>query len=102
MAERKIKLIPMFCRVTEVIDGDTFKVSPNWIWGGNSGDTIRAAGYNSPEKGKPGYEHAKAKLKGLVEGGMVTIRGISFTYGRLLADVYVGTKNLADYFPEYK
>ena len=52
--------------VSEVIDGDTFKVVPNWVWGEEEGDTIRPAGYDTPEKGESGYEEAKEKLEGLI------------------------------------
>jgi endonuclease YncB( thermonuclease family) len=48
--------------VSEVIDGDTFKVQNGWKWNERRGDTVRSAGYDTPEKGKPGYEEAKQKL----------------------------------------
>jgi micrococcal nuclease len=90
-------------RVVTVIDGDTFTVSPKWFYNGQSGDTVRANGYNTPEKGKPGYDAAKQKLKNLIEGKQVDLRNkITFTYGRLLCDVYYNGKNLKDYFPEYQ
>lgn len=68
------------------------------------GDTIRPTGYNTPEKGKPGYEQAKQKLKDLILGKTVDIRSAKTVdqWGRLVADVYYNGKNLADYFPEYK
>ncbi len=89
--------------VTEIIDGDTFKVSPNWEWNGESGDTIRPNGYNTPEKGEPGFEQAKQKLRKLIDGKTVELKNaITFTYDRLLCDVYIGGKNLKDYFQEYQ
>ena len=30
--------------VSEVIDGDTFKVKEGWKWNQSSGDTVRASG----------------------------------------------------------
>lgn len=93
----------MAFEVTEIIDGDTFKVSPNWKWNEESGDTVRANGYNAPEEGQPGYEDAKEKLKRLILGKQVELKNsIKVTYGRLLCDVYVDGKNLADFFPEYQ
>lgn len=90
-------------KVKEVIDGDTFKVTPNWEWSGKTGDTIRPNGYNTPEKGEAGYEQAKTKLKNLIDGKEVEIKNaITFTYGRLLCDVYFNGKNLKDYFQEYQ
>lgn len=93
----------MAFRVKEVIDGDTFKVSPNWEWNDKSGDTVRPTGYNTPEIGEPGYEEAKKKLSDLILGNDVELRNpVSITYGRLLCDVYYLDTNLADYFPEYR
>ena len=93
----------MAFKVTSIIDGDTFKVSPKWTWNGQKGDTVRANGYNTPEQGQPGYQAAKEKLERLILGKYVELKNsIKITYGRLLCDVYIGGKNLADYFPEYQ
>lgn len=54
--------------VTEIIDGDTFKVTPNWKWNDESGDTIRPLGYDTPEKGESDYQKAKDKLVRLISG----------------------------------
>jgi len=90
--------------VSEVIDGDTFKVKNGWKWDNKTGDTVRASGYNTPEKGEPGYEEAKQKLKRLILNEKVEIKNAQTIddWGRLVADVYYRGKNLADYFPEYK
>jgi len=90
-------------KVKNVIDGDTFTVSPTWKWENESGDTIRPNGYDSPEKGEAGYEAASNKLKNLIQGKEVELKNaIKLTYGRLLCDVYFNGKNLKDYFPEYQ
>ena len=90
--------------VSEVIDGDTFKVKGGWRWDDKKGDIVRPAGYNTPEKGKPGYEEAKQKLKKLILNETVEVKNPQTIdpWGRLVADVYYRGKNLADYFPEYK
>lgn len=89
--------------VNNVIDGDTFTVSPKWKWENESGDTIRPNGYDSPEKGEAGCEAATNKLKNLIQGKEVELKNaIKLTYGRLLCDVYFNGKNLKDYFPEYQ
>lgn len=90
--------------VSEVIDGDTFKVKEEWKWGEKRGDTVRATGYNTPERGEPGYEEAKQKLKRLILKEKVEIENVQTIddWGRLIADVYYKGKNLADYFPEYR
>lgn len=93
----------MSFKVTSVVDGDTFTVSPNWKWNGDSGDIVRANGYDTPEKGQPGYEQATTKLRNLINGKNVELKGaIKITYGRLLCDVYYNGKNLKDYFLEYQ
>jgi endonuclease YncB( thermonuclease family) len=93
----------MSYKVTNVIDGDTFDVSPKWKWDDKEGSTVRANGYNTPEESQPGYQAAKDKLTSLILGEQVELKNpVSVTYGRLLCDVYYKGKNLADYFPEYK
>ncbi len=90
--------------VSEVIDGDSFKVEGGWKWDEKRGDTVRPTGYNTPEEGEPGYEEAKQRLKDLILGKTVEIKNVQTIdqWGRLVADVYYAGKNLADYFPEYK
>ena len=87
--------------VTEVIDGDTFKVDPNWNWNNREGNIVRPTGYNTPEVGQPGYNEATLKLRRLIEGKEVELRkAVSISFGRLVCDVYYSGKYLADYFPE--
>ena len=90
--------------VSEIVDGDTFKVKNGWKWNEKKGDIIRPTGYNTPEKGEQGYEQAKQKLKDLIWEKTVDIKNAKIVdeWGRLVADVYYNGKNLADYFPEYK
>ena len=90
--------------VSEVVDGDTFKVKNGWKWDNKTGDTVRPRGYDAPEKGEPGYEEAKEKLRRLILNEKVEIKNPQTIddWGRLVADVYYKGKNLADYFPKYK
>jgi len=90
--------------VTEVIDGDTFRVKPPWEWKNKTGDIVRPTGYNTPEEGEPGYEEAKRRLIDLILNKKVEVKNAKAIdkYSRLVADVYYNGKNLADYFPEYK
>jgi len=90
--------------VTEVVDGDTFKVKNGWKWNEKKGDTVRPTGYNTPERGEPGYEKAKQKLKALILGKTVNIRNTKTVdkWGRLVAEVYCNGKNLADFFNIYR
>lgn len=90
--------------VSEVIDGDTFKVKNGWKWENKTGDTVRPTGYNTPEENERGYEEAKQKLKRLILNEKVEIKNPETIddWGRIVADVYYKGRNLADYFPEYK
>lgn len=90
--------------VTEVFDGDTFRIWPRWEWGNRKGDIVRPLGYNTPEEGEPGYEEAKRRLTNLILNKKVEIGNVETidTYGRLLARVYYNGKDLAEYFPEYQ
>ena len=90
----------MAFKVTSIIDGDTFKVSPKWTWNGQEGDTVRANGYNTPEQGQPGYQAAKEKLERLILGKYVELKNsIKISYGRLLCDVYIRRKKFSRLFP---
>ncbi len=90
--------------VSEVTDGDTFKVRGGWSWNNKTGEKVRPTGYNTPESLLTGYGEAKRKLTDLILNKKVDIRNVKTVdvYGRLVADVYYNGKNLADYFPEYK
>ncbi|MBE0478965.1 hypothetical protein IBX65_07625 [Candidatus Aerophobetes bacterium] len=48
--------------VSEIIDGDTFKVKNGWRGDNKIGDTVCPTGYNTPEEGEWGHEEAKEKL----------------------------------------
>ncbi len=89
--------------VNEVIDGDTFRVKNGWKWEGKFGDLVRPTGYNTPEKGEPGYQEAKNKLSRLILGKTVDIKDVkTIDRGRIVVDVYYNGKYLADYFSEYR
>lgn len=89
--------------VTKIIDGDTFKISPDWKWGLRYGNIIRPTGYDTPERGEPGYDEATLKLKKLILGKKVRLgRPLTLTYGRLLCKVYFQERELCEYFPEYR
>lgn len=72
-------------RVKYVIDGDTI------VTGG--GEKIRYAGIDTPERGEPFYEEARARNRGLVLGSIVRLEICMEKprdrFGRVLAWVYV-------------
>jgi len=93
----------MFCNVTSIVDGDTFAVSPRWTWNSLSGDRVRPTGCDTPELGQPGYVEATQKLRTLLLGKTIELqKAYRVDRGRLVCDVYLNGRNLADYFPEYE
>ena len=71
-----------------VHDGDTFY---------SGAETIRLRGIDTPELGQPRATAAKWRLIQLLRGGPVTIvPRAEDVYGRTVADVYVGGRNVAD------
>ena len=86
-------------KVTEIVDGDTFKVLPSWKFEDKEGDVVRLRGYDTPEREEPGFREAKDKLTSLILHKEVELKNpIKLTYDRLLCDVHYQGKNLAEYF----
>jgi endonuclease YncB( thermonuclease family) len=84
-------------RVVSVIDGDTFDVSPQWQWSGDSGSRVRPTGYDAPEVGILGGQATKDKLSRLILGQNVELRAAyRIDRARLVCDVYFRGRNLAD------
>jgi endonuclease YncB( thermonuclease family) len=99
---RKGAVTPAFT-VTSIIDGDTFEVSPQWKWNGETGKRVRPTGYNAPELHAFGGQAAKDKLSRLIYGEQVELRTAhKVDRGRLVCDVYYKGRYLAEYFPEYQ
>jgi hypothetical protein len=58
-------------KVIEIIDADTIKVSPNWIFKERKGDIVKILGYNTPPEG---YQlMATSRLKMRITSGRTTI-----------------------------
>ena len=75
-------------RVTDVIDGDTFKT-------GSRKNSIRLANVNAPEKGSPGASKATQALREIINGEMVSIEIVARDkYGRSVATVKVGNRSV--------
>jgi endonuclease YncB( thermonuclease family) len=88
--------------VINIIDGDTFDVSPQWQWHGESGMRVRPTGYDAPELHTNGGQAAKDKLARLIMGQQVQLgNAYRVDRGRLVCDVYFWGRNLAEYFPGY-
>jgi len=88
--------------VTSIIDGDTFEVNPPWKWNGETGTRVRPAGYDAPESHTTKDQKAKDALAKLIFGQQVELRtAYKVDRGRLVCEVFVGRRNLAEFFPEY-
>jgi len=72
--------------VSEIIDGDTFKVRGKVL----GSQYIRLAGINAPEKNQRGHAYAKNLLSEMV-GKVVTIEPVGKSYGRTVARVPYAT-----------
>ncbi len=87
--------------VTQVVDGDTFDVSPNWEWNGESGSRVRPAGYDAPELDEPGGQAAATWLRNLILYKKVELgKAYRVDRGRLVCEVYLKGKNLARYWKD--
>jgi len=89
--------------VTQIIDGDTFTVSPHWTWRGQTGDRVRPTGYDAPELGTAAGEAARQRLRQLLLHKQVQLGdAATIDRGRLVCDVYLEGRPLKDYFPSYR
>ena len=90
-------------KVTSIIDGDTFEVTPQWRWKNQTGNRVRPTGYDAPEMHAAGGQNAKSKLSKIILGDQVELSSAyKIDHDRLVCDVYYNGKYLADYFPDYQ
>ena len=88
--------------VIEIVDGDTFKVSPNWEWtmkdgSKATGDTVRIANLNAPEKGTQDGAKATTALSKIISGKTVDLKNaVNLSYGRVVCDVYLNGSNILE------
>ena len=88
--------------IVAVIDENTFEISPPWEWKEETGDRVRATGYDAPKSGSQAMA-AEQKLSVLIQNKKVELgTPLRVERGRLVCEVYFQGMNLADYFPEYK
>lgn len=86
-----------------IIDGDTFKVSPQWKWNGQTSTRVRPEGYDAPDLHAFGGQAAKDKLSRPILGKQVDLRTThKVAHGRLVCEVFFRKENVADHFPEYQ
>jgi micrococcal nuclease len=84
------RVLPKEGVVKRVIDGDTIELE--------DGTSIRLVGVNTPEPKDSYYQEAKKFTEKLVGGKKVTFQYDAYTsdrFGRVLAYVFIGDKNLS-------
>jgi len=90
----------MSFKVTKIIDGSTIEVIPNWTWGTESGNIIRIHGFTEQESD---VQLITDKLYKLLFDKEVELNNpIRTSDGKLLCEVLISGKNVADFFPEDK
>ncbi|MDP3061659.1 MAG: thermonuclease family protein [Chloroflexota bacterium] len=87
-------------QVEQVIDGHSFAVAG--AWAGATGKVVRVSDLAAPAAEAPAGIEAKEWLRGLIEGKIVVLAKPYAVdkYGRLVADVFLHNRNLADFLPE--
>ena len=89
--------------VTQIIDGDTFVVSPKWNWNGQTGDRVRPTGYDAPEVGSRSAAAATQRLHQLLLEKLVELKdAVTIDRSRIVCDVFLNGRNIAGYFPGYR
>lgn len=93
--------MPLFT-VKQIIDGDTFEVSPTWKWQQHTGALVRPTGYDAPELGSLSGALVKNQLARMILGKQVELSSAyKVDRGRLVCDVYFNGQKLEKYFPRY-
>lgn len=76
-------------KVLRVVDGDTLSVTIDLGFKTHAVRTLRLIGVDTPERGKPGYNAAKAFATSTVLGKDVYVQTYKAdSFGRYLADVW--------------
>lgn len=89
-------------KVEAVIDGNTFEVSPKWVFEGKKGNLVYASGYTAPRSGKPAMA-VEQRLSGLIQNKKVSLDSPErIENDKLVCEVYYDGVNIASYFSAYK
>ena len=89
-------------KVTAVIDGNTFEVSPKWEFDGQKGNIVQAKGYTAPKHGKEAMK-LEQNISILIMNKKVELGMPSGIEGdKLVCEVCFEGRNIADYFAQYK
>ena len=89
-------------RVTSIIYENTLEASSDWKWNGETGTRVRPVGYNTRGLHTTKGQKSKDALSKLINGQQVELRtAYKVDRGRLVCEVFIGGRNLAEFFPEY-
>ena len=89
-------------KVIEIIDGDTIKVKPFWVWHKATGDIVRICGYEKPKDGIE-QEFSKNKLTNVLLNECVQLKNPECAIDEALAcSVLLRGINVSKYFPEFQ
>jgi endonuclease YncB( thermonuclease family) len=82
-------------QVTNIVDGSSFDVAPNWDWQGQTGRRVRIANHTTPELSAVGGESAKEKLTNLILGKPVELKNrVNTGSAEVSCDVYLDGNNI--------
>lgn len=92
----------MITTITNIIDGDTFDISPGWSWQNQTGTRVRPTGYDAPEMKTLAGILAKTEVGKMLSGQQVELRtAYKVDRGRLVCDVYFRGVELSSYFKKW-
>ena len=84
--------------VTEVIDGKTFDVAPEWKRQRQTGKKVKIKDYDVPESWRKGGPEARINLLKLILGKKVELGSEGeIEFDRLVCDVFFNGKNIIEY-----
>ena len=89
-------------KVTDIIDGNTIEVSPQWKWNDKIGNVVKVLGYPTPDEQTTPF--VKNKLSTLILNKDIDLKNPTTINinNQILAYVYLNGINIASYFPELK
>ena len=83
--------------VTEVMDGESFRVNPDWSVDGERGDIVLMRDHAAPPLGTGAGEAFKQRLEELVLHRTVEVLNpVCVSHGIVEADVFISGQNMAE------
>ena len=89
-------------KVTGIIDADTIRVSPNWVFQEKKGDIIKIVGYRTPSESSQIF--ATTRLKSLIYDKDVELKNAQFfnpDSQALYCRVFLNGVDISKYFSDF-